>query len=471
MKKIFSTNDYNKLQFFSYIENSDQELISIKEIEDQFDMTYFKATKMMNSLILDFDDMEFEDYFKIEKKSNKYVFKKNGLDSINRLVWMYGRKSQLFSFLDYSIKYTNKTTEDFGFDYFVSLSTAYKIRNELVDYLDSFHANILSDDYDEENFRYLAAQLYTSIFKFYEYPFDAELFRTVNEIITRLEEEKIIIKTEGFEKLQIVFYLSISLLRIENGYSLKKDIDSILIDSSKIAENIDKMFSELLPDENITINDIRMIINYFRISNVLNSSYSSLDNLTEEYKNLLELGIHYFFSESILEDYEKALELPLKNILLKYIFFKNVVIDKQFYTQLTILEESYLEIYNMCRDSLKKEQLVGFFGDQSANKSFMLEFIFCIINNIALKKIMATVTVTVHFSVGTEYNRFIMNMVRNLPFANLQVDDKYSDKTDIYLSDILTDNISSEFVIWNSPPTANDWKLFGNLVSKIKDGK
>lgn len=471
MKKVFSTNDYNKLQVFSYIENSDQELISIKEIEDQFDMTYFKATKMMNSLILDFDDMEFEDYFKIEKKSNKYVFKKNGLDSINRLVWMYGRKSQVFSFLDYSIKYIDKTTEDFGFDYFVSLSTAYKIRNELVDYLESFHANILSDDYNEENFRYLASQLYTSIFKFYEYPFDNELFSLVNEMITRFEEEKIIVKTEGFEKLQIIFYMSISLLRIENGYHSTKTIDSILIDASEIEEIISKLFSEWSLTENITINDIRMIINYFRTSNILSSEYSSLDNLTEEYRKLLELGIHYFFSNTILEEYEKALEVPMKNILLKYIFFKNIVIDKQFYTQLTILEESYLEIYNLCRESLKMKELVDIFGDQSRNKSFMLEFIFCIINNISLKKIMATVTVSVHFSVGLEYNRFIMNMVRNLPFANLQVEDKYSEETDIYLSDILTDNITSNFVIWNSPPTANDWKLFGNLVSKIKDGK
>ncbi|WP_143348010.1 hypothetical protein [Enterococcus faecalis] len=81
------------------------------------------------------------------------------------------------------------------------------------------------------------------------------------------------------------------------------------------------------------------------------------------------------------------------------------------------------------------------------------------------------VTVTVNFSVGSEYNRYIMTMIENLPFANLQVKDKYTEETDIYLSDILTDNITSAFVIWNNPPTAKDWKLFGNLISKIKDDK
>jgi hypothetical protein len=470
MEEIFSTSDYNKLQVFSYIENSDQERISIKEIEDQFDLTYFKATKLMNSLILDFEDMAFENYFRIEKKSNKYVFKKNGLDSINRLIWMYGRKSQVFNYLDYSIKYSDRTTEDFGFDYFVSLSTAYKIRNESIEYLEKFHANIFSDDYSEQNFRYLISQLYTNIFKFYEYPFDSELFDLVNKIITCFEEKKIIIKLEGFEKLQLVFYLSISLLRIDSSSNSIIAVDSLLIDSN-LEERISKILFELSLEIDIKRHDIRMLINYLRISNMLSDDQKNLDNLKSEYQQLLSSAIHNFFSNSILDEYEDILEISLKNILLKYIFFKNIVIDKQFYTQLNILEENYFEVYKFCCESLKKEELIAIFGAQSNNKSFIMEFIFCIINNVTLKKIMSTVTVTVNFSVGLEYNHFIMDMVKNLPLANLQVNDKYSEKTDIYLSDILTDNITSNFVIWNNPPTANDWKLFGNLVSKIKDGK
>ncbi|HGC5945330.1 TPA: helix-turn-helix domain-containing protein [Enterococcus faecalis] len=471
MEKIFSNDDYSKLQVFSYIENSNQERISIKEIQEQFDMTYFKATKIMNSLILDFNDINFGSYFKLEKKSNKYMFKKNGLDSINRLLWKYGRESQIFRVLDYSIKYPSKTMDDYSFDYFISLSTAYKARKRLIVYLEERHANIFSDNYNEENFRYLVTQLYTSIFKFYEYPFSKKLFSSVNEVISQLENEKITIHTEGFERLQLVFYLSISMLRIMNSSKHKQlsHVESILADSGKIEQVVSKLFSKLTYNLDITLNDIRMIINYFKVSNILNDEL--MEGLNNKYSLLIELGIHRFFLNSIFKEYKNTLEIPIKKLFLKSIFFKDVFFDKQFYTQLRILKESYRDIYESIIKNLEKKELVDILGDQSKNKSFILEFIFCIINNIDLKKVTVTVTVTVNFSVGSEYNRYIMTIIENLPFANLQVNDKYTEETDIYLSDIIIDNVTSAFVIWNNPPTANDWKLFGNLISKIKDDK
>ncbi|OQO72572.1 hypothetical protein BH746_11770 [Enterococcus faecalis] len=354
MEKIFSNDDYSKLQVFSYIENSNQERISIKEIQEQFDMTYFKATKIMNSLILDFNDINFGSYFKLEKKSNKYVFKKNGLDSINRLLWKYGRESQIFRVLDYSIKYPSKTMDDYSFDYFISLSTAYKARKSLIEYLEERHVNIFSDNYNEENFRYLVTQLYTSIFKFYEYPFGKQLFTSVNEVISQLENEKIIIHIEGFKKLQLVFYLSISMLRIMNSSKQKQlsHVESILADSSKIEQVVSRLFSKLTYNLDITLNDIRMIINYLRVSNVLNDEL--VGRLNSKYSVLLDLGIHYFFLDSIFKEYKDTLDIPMKKLFLKSIFFKDVFFDKQFYTQLGILEESYRDIYESSIKNLKK---------------------------------------------------------------------------------------------------------------------
>lgn len=58
-----------------------------------------------------------------------------------------------------------------------------------------------------------------------------------------------------------------------------------------------------------------------------------------------------------------------------------------------------------------------------------------------------------------------------MPFANVLVDNRYSEETDIYLSDFLTNQIKSKYIIWNNPPTSKDWEIFGNLVSVVKKQK
>lgn len=93
------------------------------------------------------------------------------------------------------------------------------------------------------------------------------------------------------------------------------------------------------------------------------------------------------------------------------------------------------------------------------------------LNNLDFKALVPSITVTVNFSLGMSYNRFIESNLRALPFNNIQINNQYSEETDIYLSDVLSRHVQSDYIIWNSPPNAIDWEVFGNLVARIKEAK
>ncbi|WP_270344822.1 hypothetical protein [Enterococcus thailandicus] len=86
MKELFEKETLAKLMLFSYIDNLDTDSFAVKDIEKQFDLTYFRANKLLGLLIEDFKTMELDDYFFISKNKSKYIYKKNCLDSINRLI-------------------------------------------------------------------------------------------------------------------------------------------------------------------------------------------------------------------------------------------------------------------------------------------------------------------------------------------------------------------------------------------------
>lgn len=167
MKELFEKETLAKLMLFSYIDNLDTDSFAVKDIEKQFDLTYFRANKLLGLLIEDFKTMELDDYFFISKNKSKYIYKKNCLDSINRLIWKYGRESYLFSLLDYFLKNgmnTKEIMENYSYYHYVSVSYSYVIKNKLEAFLEMHQMNFLVENVSESKLRIFLAQIYFYIF-------------------------------------------------------------------------------------------------------------------------------------------------------------------------------------------------------------------------------------------------------------------------------------------------------------------
>lgn len=88
MEYLLEAEDYQSLLLFAYIESSPTNAVSVKMIEDKFDLTYFKVNRLMGDLIQDLEKLDLDQYFYIEKENGEYHYRKNGLDSIKRLLWV-----------------------------------------------------------------------------------------------------------------------------------------------------------------------------------------------------------------------------------------------------------------------------------------------------------------------------------------------------------------------------------------------
>ncbi len=465
---LLNKEDYQKIAIFSYLESSYTELVSIKRIEKQMNLTYFKTTKLIHELMADFKEMGLDDFFYIEKDSGMYRYKKNGLDSLNRLLWMYGRRSLMFNYLDFFLKTVNLTLEKFSETFYISVSTAFKIKNEVEKCLNNYELSLKNEQgMQEAQFRFILSQVYYIFFKEYEEPFPHTLFIEAEKMLEELESTLVLPKNGGMKRTQVIYYLVFSLFRIkQKKYSTTANL--YLLEDQKIVDTI-MIRCPQVSKWLATANELETFVNYLRTTGWLSGETSMERNyeslLTKLFTILEERG------KMSLDDVKKRLRPKLTLLFTKYATHKNQIIDSHFFSSLKIFQENYGMFLEMVHSFIEEKECRELLGELKGNKKFLMELLFILINKIPYQLLEKKVLVSVDFSIGCEYNEFIARTIENLPFANVVVDFSYSDHTDIYLSDVLTKEIDSRYLIWNSPPTAKDWEIFGNLVSSVKESE
>lgn len=471
LRGIFENEDLSKFLLFSYIERVPRQAITIKEIQNKFNLSKFKATSLIEELINDFNSFNLYNFFNIEKHGKEYVYSKNGLDSVNRLFWIYGRRSLKLRYLDYFIKNPKCKIEDFSFQYFVSVSRAYTIRKELFEYLDSYKINFFRDDgLEEYKIRYFLSSIYFSIFKEYEFPCDEEMLTKVNDFLIRLKSTNLLENVNGLELSRIKLYIYITILRIETDNTYEENINLLHEVDEEVFEKIKEVMGMILKEKaGAVTSETILLINYLLSLEFL--KFPSQLRLTNKYKEHLDKLLFVFFDGNNLEEFKDELRQSLSPLFIKTIYYRNVVQDDLFFADMSVFNENYSDIFKLAANYLKNLDVISVLGDISKNKSFLMVFILKIIEVINLNKILKNVVVSVNFSISKEYNNFISTIISNLPFSNLTVLNEYKECTDLYLTDTLTENIDCYCIVWNSPPTGKDWEIFGNVISEIKNTK
>ncbi|ASZ07801.1 hypothetical protein ACOYX0_09450 [Enterococcus thailandicus] len=466
MKELFEKETLAKLMLFSYIDNLDTDSFAVKDIEKQFDLTYFRANKLLGLLIEDFKTMELDDYFFISKNKSKYIYKKNCLDSINRLIWKYGRESYLFSLLDYFLKNgmnTKEIMENYSYYHYVSVSYSYVIKNKLEAFLEMHQMNFLVENVSESKLRIFLAQIYFYIFKNYENPFSAEEWTTAQAFIEELQELKVIEPIEKLKKTKLLYYCLVSFFRVENKQNSGDEVllvstderymEPIILSYRKFAENRDEVKTE----------DVITLINYLRVNHYL---FQEKDSSLKKENDLMQLTRNLLTTVGIEQPDEK-LNNQLYELLFKFSYYKDSLLDGHFYVILDFFFDGFGQEAERILQFLRNKETIAVIGNQAESQQLLLETLLLIINSQAYRNQKQAITITIDFTLGEEYNKYIANNIVHLPFVTLKVDNQYSAQTDIYLSDVLSEVVESEYLIWNSPPSSKDWKVFGNLVSKI----
>ncbi|MBO0431697.1 hypothetical protein [Enterococcus sp. DIV0660C] len=466
MKELFEKETLAKLMLFSYIDNLDTDAFAVKDIEKQFDLTYFRANKLLGLLIEDFKTMELDDYFFISKNKSKYIYKKNCLDSINRLIWKYGRESYLFSLLDYFLKNgmnTKEIMENYSYYHYVSVSYSYVIKNKLESFLDMHQMNFLVGQVNESKLRIFLAQIYFYIFKNYENPFSAQEWEKASAFIDELQKLRIIEPLGRLKKTKLLYYCLVSFFRVENGQNSVTDRLLVSTDECYV-EPITKSYHHFTEKKDKTqTTDVVTLINYLRINQYLCQEKER--NVGKENK-LADLTQELLSTVGIKSS-DECLNHQLSELLFKFFYYKDSLLDGHFYVILDFFFDSFTQEMGQILHFLGKKETISLIGDQTENQQVLLEILLILVNSQAYQNQKKAITITIDFTLGEQYNNYIANNIVHLPFVTLKVDNQYSPQTDIYLSDVLPEIVESDYLIWNSPPSSKDWKVFGNLVSKI----
>lgn len=477
MKYVLETEDYQSLLLFAYIESSRTHVVSIKTIEAEFDLTYFKANRLMSNLIHDLEKLELDQYFYIEKENGEYLYKKNGLDSINRLLWMYSRRSLRFNLIDYLLKNPEATIEEFSSEAYISLTKAYKVRKSVRDFFKQYHLKGFETKTAQEELRLrlVITQLYYHAFKDYETPFQPLEVQRADYIVELLENKQVVNIQSDAQRIFLKFYCLVSAVRSRQGYQFKvapnwqhkvTQYQAIIVQAQ--AEFPQGMIG-------INENEIAYLLQMLDILHWENDSQQATYAVPQVFKEQVGRILQTSF-----EQYSQLSELDLINnpileklwvLCQKYYYDDNIVIDGFFYTNLGVFEENYYELYQACETFIAELEKRKLLRNIQNHKTFVMEMVMLALNNLDFETFIPSVVITINFSLGKAYNDFIEANLRALPFANIQINNQYSEQTDIYLADVLSRKIESEYIIWNSPPNAADWEIFGNLVARIKGEK
>lgn len=96
---------------------------------------------------------------------------------------------------------------------------------------------------------------------------------------------------------------------------------------------------------------------------------------------------------------------------------------------------------------------------------------FAFINHIPTESLRDQVHICVDFSQGTLYTQYVISTLATFNNAHIVIEQKLSQDTDIYLSDIYSQTVNQPQIIWQNPPTPTDWSVLGDIIVKTKKEK
>ncbi|WP_179394043.1 hypothetical protein [Lacticaseibacillus absianus] len=98
-------------------------------------------------------------------------------------------------------------------------------------------------------------------------------------------------------------------------------------------------------------------------------------------------------------------------------------------------------------------------------------YMFALISAIPPQMMNDQVYVCVDFSQGPLYTDYIITTLNAFTQAHLVIQTTATAKTDIYISDFRATGVRAAQVIWQNPPTPNDWSQLADMILMIRQAK
>lgn len=389
-----------------------------------------------------------------------------------RLRLYYLEQSKQYQLLYEMLVGSNQSTESLATKLYVSRASIYNELKILKDNLKIYglkvkNLKIVGRELKVRSFFFsLLNDFYCGITK----PFSQEINKKINSFKNLLLVNKNIYPTK-VQEYRLELFIGISFIRKEKKFLLDEPILNIpelelypyfkLYGSNKNKSNLDIQ------------NEIQNVFFFCYAENLINDLQWEIR--FKDNKEALDISRHF------VKELEKFVTLDFKfkeqiikeifRINQKWLYFHFKEATFTFDNQKSYFQEIYFKCDSIVRTYLGQSSLEKLFEDEEEKVKVYYDYLFILTTIVPTNFIEEVIYVCVDFSHGKFYNDFIQNSIKSFKNLNIVFEHKITNNTQIYISDFVLKGIGCRQVIWKNPPGPNEWKLFGDLIVKLKGGE
>lgn len=480
LEGFLEVDDRLKLTIMEILYKRRNDHATVGAITDSIGVSKFKLTKAIQDIN--------EDLIKLDREVNIQGFFEGDLNDVSvsleivkLLRTLYIQRSKTYLMFN-AMLYGAITLGQFSQKNYISRSKAFEIRNNLMKLLKG--SSIVIEDGafrgDEEELRKIAFDIYYYYFNGSKISLPSQVDNLKFEILGKVEEEFQLDLTLT-KKIKLDIFLSVSSIRILGGNHLcgRK---LVFFDKNYKSERIFNQLILSTSRENLMVESINeldfLYLFLFCEDCIVDKKEKGFSAKNHEIENISKVLVNKFFSlvnlnnwvtAEITEELKKNLEVTILKINFKryYCFHNAITLSNN--REISYFEKSYPQFHKI---------ILSFFEDNHSQKLVKInnlekidlyyDYMFAFLSVIPLRYLNDNIFICIDFSRGDEYTEYIDRCIQAFRYLNIIIQRKLNHSTQLFLSDFFIDNKQVKQVIWEDPPSADDWAELVDAIISIR---
>lgn len=476
---LLNKNDQLKLSVLITLE-SQPSAISIKELTEKLQVSEYHIAGAIDTLITDVGRLGLPvALFTIEILDNKIVqyTRNSSLSAFNYLLYIYSLESNFSPFFNNFLFERAASQVEFLDENFISKTSFFRLRKQFEPTLKQFNVNmtaklqLLGSERDIRSFLYIYLLTSNGDVKV---PFSPDLEIELDNLIDSTED-LLPVTFSNADRLKLRYYLYVIFVRTSLQHYVSKNKPTNAEYSTAMGR-MSVLFTKFfeLPNELEAQSIVAELFIFLFSEGITTLLPHRIDLLPAivAVREQFQTAFHPS-NETMQQLFTPDVNVKLAQFLTHLIFFSypiNLLVDPQ---NISYLNDNFSD-YQTFSQSVIKTLLPSYLPGrdclfQHHEQALSTDLLLLIVANFNLTLLTSPIVVTIDFTYGENYTKFIENEIKNFNSLNLKVTHQLTDQTEILISNLSPQVIPSTHKLqWTSPPTSSDWAFLGNLIVSIK---
>lgn len=476
---LLNNDDLICNQIVQLISQRTVQSVTRTELSRRLSLTNYQLNKYFDLINSDLMAVSGEEPTYIDEQDHD-LWHANNLNTlmVQKLGLLYLERSNMLPVFEYNFFYSNQYSKaQFMREHFMSKSVFFRSLKQLDKDLDQsgFYQPVSNYQNDEFIIRLKLFQLYYTAYNGVSTPF-AELdglVETIYDCFNNFFEKPF----KPTQRAKLAIFLKIWVLRMQNNFMishLNLPNSQADVKYGPLMLQIKDIIDQALPTNQDEVDYLYSFLytqGYLELANQQNTSdeFPIATKLTNQM-------IDEVIDNSILVDnitWEKArLTDNLMQIHLQFTTFyvePTTFIDPDQISFFQDLYPSFDIVITKFITKLQSDPDLQISQKMAVNLYF--SYMFALINSIPPTALKDKIYICVDFSEGTLYSEYVVKSLGSFNHAHIIIEPEVTEQTDIYISDFRTNDVSIPQIIWQDPPTPNDWSQLADMILDQKKNK